>query len=239
MGGPFFAGLAWLFITGALCLLSAYGLKHVALRLLSRAFGTGFALGLYAMLTLPGFFLHEGSHALAALLLRVPIRGITFIPHHSPLNLSVEAGVQVASTDRLRMALIALAPLLTGTIVLGLLSGALGTAGPDPLPWVRLRDRLISLEWGGAGFWIMLYLMWALGTHMAPSRGDMVYVQGGAVALLVLLLALGLLLSLLGGTITDQVGAFLGRLGDGLFIGTALNGVILLPLFIIAGLLRR
>ncbi len=95
MGLSFLAGLAWLFVAGAACLLSAAWLKKNALDLLARAFGVPLSPPLYAMLTLPGFFLHEGAHALSALVMRVPIRGVTFIPRRAmgDLGVGVSSGI--------------------------------------------------------------------------------------------------------------------------------------------------
>ncbi len=239
MSGPFLAGLAWLSFAAALCLLSAYGLKRTATNLLVRAFGPSFGLGLYALLTLPGFFLHEGAHALAALILHVPLRGVTLIPRHAADELSVGAGVRVAPVDPLRMALIALAPLLAGMVSLGLLSGTLGTAGADPRPWMRLPEWVSQWDRTGAGLWAMLYLLWSVGSHMAPSRGDWLYVQRGGLVLLAVLVLLGLLLSLLGAAAASGTGAVLSRLGDGLAIGAILNTILLLPLAIAARIIRR
>jgi hypothetical protein len=237
--GTFFAGLAWLFLAGALCLFLAYWLKRTALDLLARAFGPRFALGLYATLTLPGFFLHEGAHALAAILLRVPLRGVTFIPRQSLDDLAVGASVQVEARGPLRMALIALAPLLAGAAAMGLLSGVLGAAGADPRPWVRLPEWAAGLEWGGGTFWLVVYLIWSIGSHMAPSQGDLRFVQSGGVVLLAILTLAGLLLSLLGPSAADPVGGALGRLGDGLAIGAILDAVFLAPLALLDYLLRR
>ncbi len=235
----FYAGLAWLFLAGTLCLFLGYWAKRSALDILAHGFGTRFALALYAMLTLPGFFLHEGAHALAAIVLRVPLRGVTFIPRHSPENLAVGASVQVEARDPLRMALIALAPLLAGSAALGLLSGTLGVTGSDLRPWVRLPQWAAGLEWRGATFWLVVYLIWSIGGHMAPSRGDMGFVQRGALVLLALLALAGVLLSLLGPSAVDPVGSVLARLGDGLAIGAALNGIFLVPLILLSRLLRR
>jgi len=240
MVGPFYAGLGWLFLAGALCLFLAYWLKRAALQLLARAFGvSGFTLALYAMLTLPGVILHEGAHALSALLLRVPVRGAALIPRRSPDDLSLEAFVQVSPRDPLRMALVALAPLLAGTVVLGLLTRTLGVAGQEVRPWARLAEWATSIDWHRAVLWATIYLIWTISSHMAPSRVDLCYVQNGAVVLLAILLALGLLLTRFGASAVERVGGALGRLGDGLAVGAILNGIILLPLALLVRLVGR
>lgn len=239
MGLSFFAGLAWLFAAGAVCLLSAGRLKRSALELFARIVGAGTAPALYAMLTLPGFFLHEGAHALSAVLLRVPVRGVTFIPRRAAGDLGVGAGVRVARRDAPRMALIALAPLAAGIVALGLLTGALGAAGADPRPWVRLPAWLSAANWHSGSAWIAVYMIWSIGSHMAPSATDMQYVWGGAAALLVALVALGLILFLLGTTLLDGLGLLLGRLGDGLAVGAGLNVLMWIPVALASALIRR
>ena len=239
MGLSFMAGLAWLFIAGAACLLSAGRLKKTALEILARVLGASLSPALYAMLTLPGFFLHEGAHALTALVLRVPIQGVSFIPRRAAGDLGVGASVQVARRDALRMALIALAPVLAGTVALGLLSGVFGTAAPDPRPWVRLPTWLAGLDWRSGQLWVGAYLIWSIGSHMAPSPTDMRYVWAGALAFFAVLVLAGLLLTLAGTALLDALGTVLGRLGDGLAVGAVLNAVFLIPAALIALLLRR
>ena len=239
MLGDFLLGLAWLFFAGALGLFLAGRLKQTLLELLARAFGARFSPALYAMLTLPGFFLHEAAHALAALLLRVPIRSVTFIPRRSVDDLAVGSSVQVARRDPLRMALIALAPLLVGTLVLGLLTGLLGSNSTSPHPWTRLPEWAASLNYGSVDFWLAAYLIWALGGTLAPSRADMEHVRRGALGLLLLLAATGGILYLVGEQAIAWLGTLLGRLGDGLAAAAVLNGIVLLPLAVLQMALSR
>lgn len=239
MLGEFLLGLAWLSFAGALGLFLAGRLKRTLLDLMERAFGVRFSLALYAMLTLPGFFLHEAAHALAALLLRVPIRSVTFIPRRSVDDMAVGSSVQVAPRDPLRMALIALAPLLAGTLALGLLTGLLRGGSTSPHPWTRLPEWAASLDYGSVDFWLAAYLIWALGGTLAPSRADMVHVRRGALALLLLLAVAGGILYLVGEEAIAWLGTFLGRLGDGLAAAAVLNGVVLLPLALLEMALSR
>lgn len=235
----FLAALLWLFLAGAVGLFLANRLKRTLLDLFAWAFGPRFSPALYAMLTLPGFFLHEGAHALTALLLRVPIRSVTFIPRRSLDDLAVGSSVQVEGRDPLRMALVALAPLLAGTLALGLLTGLLGAGSSDAPPWVRLPQWASQLNPGQGDFWAAAYLMWALGGSLAPSRADMLHVRRGALALLLLLGVAGGVLYLIGRDALEAVAAFLNRLGDGLAVATVLNGIVLLPLAVLHLALSR
>ncbi len=239
MGTTFAAGLAWLFLAGTACLLSAYRLKTTFIALLGRAFGPQVGLALYAFVTLPGFLLHEGSHALAAFFLRVPILGATLIPRPSMDGMAVGAAVQVARRDPVRMALVALAPLVVGAVALGLLTGLFGSAGASPWPWLRLREWIGQLDLRSTGFWAGVYIVWSISSHMGPSSADMHYVWSGGIVLLVLLVAAGLLLSRATPAAPDAIGSAMGYVGDGLAAGTLLNLILLLPLEGIAFLTRR
>jgi hypothetical protein len=240
MDALFFSSLIWLFLAGGVCLFLAWQLKRRALTLLTRAFGGGaFGPALYALLTLPGFFVHEGAHFLAAVLLRVPVRGAAFIPRRTPDDLAVGAFVQVERRDPLRMAIIAAAPLVAGTVALGLLAGTLGTNGSDPRPWIRLGEWFSSLDWQGSRTWAQIYLIWSIGSHMAPSHADLRHLRSGALALLAILVLVGFLLPHLGESLPTRVGTALSHLGDGLALGAALAGIFLLPISLFTRLPRR
>lgn len=235
MNGEFLLGLGWLFLGTVGCLVLSRGLKETALEGLVQLGGVEFGLPLFALLTLPGFFLHEAAHALSALLLRVPIRRVYFIPRPSPDGLSLSASVEIGRCDPLRMAIVALAPLLAGTVALGLLCGVSGASAADPRPWVRLPAWLAGLDWGRSSFWASLYLVSSISLHTAPSQADLAYVPGGMAALWGVLFLSGFLLPLFGETVPGQVGSLFARLGDGLLAGAVLNGALLVPLL----LLRR
>lgn len=233
MNGDFLAGLGWLFLGGGCCLAVARRLREAAAEFLTRLFGVEIGLPLFALLTLPGFFLHEAAHVLSALLLRVPIRAVHWIPRPSLDGHSLSASVSIGRADALRTALVALAPLLAGATALGLLSNALGAPEADPRPWVRLPAWLSGLDWGSSSLWASLYLIGCISLHMAPSRADLAYVPGGLAALGVVLLLSGFLLPLFGPELPGQVGRLFARLGDGLLVGAALNGVLLAPLVLV------
>jgi hypothetical protein len=240
LGSDFYFGLGWFLLAGGLCLLFAWWLKRTLLGLFSHAFGANtLSLGLYALLTLPGFFLHEGAHALTALILRVPVRDVTFIPRPDPYSLSISASVQIAHRDAFRMALIALAPLLAGTVVLGLLTGITGTGVQDIRPWVRLQMWFSGMNRQGTSLWTTVYLIWTVSSHMAPSRPDLRYAQRGFLIMLIVLAALLFLLPLFGKDLPESLGLSLGRLGDGLAIGALLNGLVLIPLALLSKFVRR
>lgn len=233
------AALAWPLISGALCLVLAQRLKDTLTRLLVHAFGdTGVGLALYAVLTLPGFFLHEGAHALTALILGVPLRGVHWIPRRSADDQAVVASVQVERRDRLRMALVAIAPLMIGALALILLTGTASMGNGDPRPWIRLRTWVEAQDQTAPGFWGTVYLIWAIVAHMAPSGADLNQVREGALLLALALLLIGTLCDLLG-VGSAGVPPLLQHLGDSLAVGAALSGIMLLPLALFQYLLWR
>ncbi len=232
MNGDLLLGLGWLFLGTVGCLALSRHLQETALREMDRLLGE-IGLSLFALLTLPGFFLHEASHAASAFLLRVPVRRVHFIPRPSLDGRSLSASVEIGRRDPLRMALVALAPLLAGMAALGLLCGVSGTSAADPRPWVRLPTWLAHLDWGSSSLWASLYLIVSVSLHMAPSRADWVYVPGGMAALWGMLFLSGFLLPLFGEALPRQVGSLLIRLGDGLLVGATLNGVLLVPFLLL------
>lgn len=252
-------GVGWFVLAGGLCLVSASWLKNRVMELLSRLTKPESTLDTYSLITLPGFVAHEGAHALAALVLGVPIKGINLIPQRVPRKKGekkggpeeVAASVQVGAVGPLRMAVVALAPFFIGAVVLGVLAGVgLPRAGMT-YPWARLWSWVQDLFFkggGGAGLlgvlWIVVrvYLLWAIASHMAPSRVDLRYVPGGLVVLAVLLLIGGVVLPNLG-LVLDFAPLvpvrYLNYMADGLFIGAALNVVVLLVVLAAGRWLRR
>ena len=124
-------------------------------------------------------------------------------------------------------------------MTLGLLTGTLGTTGSDPRPWIRLGEWVSSLDWQGSRTWAQVYLIWSIGSHMAPSHADRRHLRSGALALLIILLLTGFLLPHLGETVPNRVGTALSHLGDGLALGAVLAGIFLLPISLFTRVPRR
>jgi hypothetical protein len=100
------------------------------------------ATGLLGWIFLPGTFIHEVSHLLAALVLLVPVGRINLLAETEEERIKL-GSVQIAKTDFIRASIIGLAPLLVGgggilwAISYLLPRGALGN------PWV-----IIALIYG-------------------------------------------------------------------------------------------
>lgn len=131
---------------------------------------------LFSILFLPGIFLHESSHYLAACLLRVRTGRFSILPR--PLGDGrLQLGfVETAETDPLREALIGLAPLLAGgafvayagLVQLGLLD--LWSLW-DPVEPLALKD-VLSTFYAQSDFWLWFYLTLVVSSTMMPSASD-------------------------------------------------------------------
>jgi hypothetical protein len=140
------------------------------------------AVALYALPLLPGILLHELSHALAAILVGVRVRGISIRPKRAGQR--VQLGfVPVDKTDFVRASLIGLAPLLAGSSVVLLIGyhvfdiGTIDVASTT-LDWANLAERLrrfAVLLWEAfqaSDAWTWAYIVFAVSNTMLPSRSD-------------------------------------------------------------------
>ena len=77
---------------------------------------------LFAILFLPGTFIHEISHFLAALFLLVPVGKLELIPRFKEEGGGVDLGsVAIAKTDPVRRFLIGIAPVVFGLSIIFIL----------------------------------------------------------------------------------------------------------------------
>ena len=70
----------------------------------------------FAILFLPGTFIHEMSHFLVALFLLVPIGQIELLPHRDGNEIKM-GSVPIGKTDPIRRTLIGIAPVILGLII--------------------------------------------------------------------------------------------------------------------------
>jgi hypothetical protein len=181
-----------------LALLGAYrwitrGLQELSVRWVG---DWDVALILYFVVVLPGVVVHELSHVLAALLLRVKVRRLSLGPRRQRRGGRISLGsIQVGKVDAVRGSLIGLAPLLGGSAVILLIGNqvlgmnelieALGGGGIDGvLSGLGQMARV-------AGFWLWLYLIFAVSNAMLPSESDM---QAARPVLLFLAIVTGVVL---------------------------------------------
>ncbi|MFQ6015526.1 MAG: hypothetical protein ACE5NP_08795 [Anaerolineae bacterium] len=151
---------------------------------------------LYSLLLFPGTLVHESSHWLAAQLLRVRVRKISFKP--AKVSRGLRLGfVQIARADPIRESLIGLAPLLGGSLVILLIARwGLGVSADISSVTDLLGQILVGLPTyvRVPDFWLLLYLIFAVSNAMVPSPSD----RQAWVSLLLYLGLLGLLLYLVG-----------------------------------------
>lgn len=133
------------------------------------------AVVLYSLPLLPGVLLHEFSHALAAILLRVRIGRISVRPKLSGRHIRL-GFVPVEKADPVRASLIGLAPLLAGSATILLIGTNVFFAG-------EVGSALATGDWASAATglmrafdssdaWIWAYIIFSVSNTMLPSRSD-------------------------------------------------------------------
>ena len=168
--------LIWLIlVTLVMLLLKRWIHRHVQGIGLLLTQSPDYSFFFYSLLLFPGTVVHETAHFLAAIFLDVRVRRFSLVPARQPRGLMRLGFVEIDATDTVREALIGLAPLIAGTVVVLLLT-------PRELP--ALQDtRTLTLQMGDlvAGlpralaipdFWLLLYLIFAVSNGMLPSESD-------------------------------------------------------------------
>lgn len=131
---------------------------------------------LFALVFLPGVALHEISHWIMAKILFVKTHQFSLIPEWIEDGTIRFGYVEMSKTDRLRSALIALAPLLTGVGVILWLSFRhlhldLVLQGMIELEWETVKAGLkIFMLTPDLFLWI--YLLFTISNTMLPSPSD-------------------------------------------------------------------
>ncbi len=135
------------------------------------------AIWLYFFLFLPGIFLHELSHYVMALVLRVNVGNFSLWPQKKGKDL-VLGSVQVRGVGPLRHSLVGAAPLLFGSLAVLIIGRFLHF---DALGGEMMRGDLtavldiLSASIATPDFWLWLYLLFAIANAMMPSASDRVY----------------------------------------------------------------
>jgi hypothetical protein len=158
-------------------------------------------VGLFSLIFLPGVVVHEASHWLMARLLRVKTGRFSVIPKVMR-NGKIQMGfVETTQVDIVRDALIGIAPLISGGLLIAWL-------GIHPLGMLPLWDDLTRWDWpqlwlGISGlpdqpdFWLWFYLVFVISSMMLPSASDQhawlpVILAVGALILLALVAGAGM-----------------------------------------------
>lgn len=131
---------------------------------------------IYGFIFLPGVVLHEGSHWIMAKLLRVRTHRFSLMPTWTDEGTLRFGYVEMTKTDNIRAALIGLAPLVLGTVVV--LWIALEVLTLDVIfGTVYLGDFDLALEqFRGLlrlpDIWLWMYLLITVSNMMLPSASD-------------------------------------------------------------------
>lgn len=199
------------------------------------------AVILYAIVLLPGVFLHELSHWLAATFLGVRTGGFSIIPKMQPdgtVQLGYVEYFKSRSLGPVRESLIGGAPLIVGTAVILLIGFRVFSVTQLTAAFQSGELEALITALGQVyqtpDFLLWLYLLFAIANGMMPSRSD----RRAWPAFLLTLLVAGLILSLLGwtGIIIDNLAGPVATVFS--YLGLALSmaiGVNLLFIAVIAG----
>ncbi len=188
---PQFAGFA--ITLAALIALSRWVSQQVQLVTWRLTGDERIAVVVYYLLLFPGIVLHELSHALMATLLGLKVGKFSLGPRAKGRYVQLGA-VTIASGGAVRDSLIGLAPFLSGTAFLLLISyqifnvGALGQAWLNG-GWAGVLGVLPDI-WHVADFWLWAYLIFAISNTMTPSPADrQPWLIGGLYVVLMLVAA--------------------------------------------------
>ena len=172
-----FDGLFWLLVALALLVVLQRSLhREIQAFFLILTRRPGLTQVIFALIFLPGVFLHESSHFIVAKLLGVQTGGFSLIPQAQP-NGKLRLGyVETASGGFVRDAIIGAAPLVSGSLFIAFTA----------IYWLNLLplwDFLRLAEWGGfwdglmavpkmPDFWLWFYLTFTISSTMMPSSSD-------------------------------------------------------------------
>ncbi|MBI4732772.1 MAG: hypothetical protein HY781_11750 [Chloroflexi bacterium] len=241
-----FDGLLWLLSTlVALALLQRLLHREIQAVFLILTRRPGVTQVLFALIFLPGVFLHELSHFLMAKLLRVRTGRFSLIPQAQPDGRLRLGYVETASGGFLRDALIGVAPLVTGSLFVAF--AAINRMQLLPL-WDFIRIADWGQFWAGLGavpalpdFWLWFYLTFTVSSMMMPSASDR------QAWLPVVLLAAGLVgLAILAGAgawmlenLAPPVNEFLRALALIFGLSAGIHILLALPFFLLHRILAK
>lgn len=134
------------------------------------------SIALFAVTFFPGVLLHEGSHYLAARLLRVRTGRFSIIPRPLPNGRLQMGYVETATSDWVRDTLIGAAPLISGGLFVAY-------AGLAQLGFLELWQMyaaggldaavaLLAQIGERSDFWVWFYLTLVVSSTMLPSASD-------------------------------------------------------------------
>lgn len=240
-----FDGLLWLAVlVGPLFFLQRRLHREIQSVFLLLTRRVDIALVLFSVLFLPGVFLHEVSHYLMALILRVPTGKFSIAPQPLPDGRLQLGFVETAQADPVRDALIGVAPLVSGgafVIFGGFHLGLMAVWGQvTRLDSVGLLGAIASIP-AQPDFWLWFYLTFTISSTMLPSASDrrawkpILLVIGGLVLLAILAGAGAWMLA----NLAPLFNSGLQTLDIAVGISVTLHTILLLPVWGLRRLLSR
>jgi hypothetical protein len=161
-------------------------------------------VALYALMFAPGAAVHELSHWVMAFCLRVRAISFSLVPKRGPRDQLRLGYVETERTDPVRSALIGVAPLVTGVVLLSLLT--LHQLALEPIVEAGARFdvrevlRTVALLPGVPDVGLWLYLVVAISNTMLPSAADRsAWLPAGLIVV-----GLGAIIALSGFEVRDQ-----------------------------------
>ena len=171
------SGLVWfIFMLIPLIILQRLLHREIQAVFLILTRDTRVTMGIFAILFLPGVFLHELSHFVMAKILQVRTGKFSIFPKSLPDGRLQLGSVETAKSDMLRDSLIGAAPLIVGTLFVAYV--AIYHLQLRVL-WDAFRNGQIDLFWLGVrnlpqtpDFYLWFYLAFAVSSTMMPSESD-------------------------------------------------------------------
>lgn len=202
-------------------------------------------IALFSLILLPGVFIHELSHYLTAIALRVPVLKFSLVPQTSKDGQLRLGFVQTRRCDPVRDSLIGIAPFVFGLIVIGLIGSArLGMESVVKALFLADAQGIVQsfLEsTRRTDFWVWVYLAFSISSAMLPSGSDRQ--SWKLIVIGVIIVLIGLLLVGLGGWLYSEISPRLEEwvrsIAFVLVTSTIIHAIIYLPIFILRLIISR
>lgn len=183
----------FLFVFGCTIYLQQWLHRHIQAFAYALTGNPGCALRLLFYILLPGVYLHEFSHYLAAKILFVQVKKFDVGIGRAKKQQVSLGSVQIMRSDPIRESLIGAAPFLLGiSTILFIVAWGFGVSGDAAASLQHFSSNASSYahDWTT---WLDLYLIFAVSTAMIPSESDrqpwgFVLAVGGALIVLLFLL---------------------------------------------------
>ncbi len=166
---PSFGLVAFLFLT--LLVIQKQTTRSMYLLFFLVTKSRSVAIHLYALLMLPGTIFHELSHWLVAEILQVPTGKFDYMPRSEGNSIRM-GSIQIGNVDPFRRTVIGLAPVITGVILLIVITSFFPTLGSSYSP-ISAQLFLNLLYTVSIRNLALLYLVFTISNTMFSSKKDL------------------------------------------------------------------